>query len=84
MKEKTPGALYGTVIKYFIAVCVVLGGIYLIFCLVDPVFEKIGESIGIVSQALNVGRGDDFHSLAVLAMVGILIIGIVKIITRRK
>ena len=84
MNDKRPGTLYGIVLKYFIAMVLVLVGIYLIFCLVDPVFEKVGESIGIVSQALNVGRGDDFHSLAVLCIVGIMILGIVKVITRRK
>lgn len=84
MKEKTPSSLYGTVVKYFIAIGLVLVGIYLVFCLVDPVFEKVGESIGIVSQALGVGRGDDFHSLAVLCIVGILIVAIAKVMTRRK
>ena len=84
MSDKRPATLYGIVLKYLIAIGLVLVGIYLVFCLVDPVFEKIGESIGIVSQALNVGRGDDFHSLAVLCIVGIMILGIVKVITRRK
>ena len=84
MNDKKPGTLFGVVLKYFVAIGLVLVSIYLIFCLVDPVFEKIGESIGIMSQALNVGRGDDFHSIAVLCIVFIAIIGLAKVLTRRK
>ena len=69
---------------YMFAIAVILVGLYLLFCLADPVFEKIGESIGIISQALNVGRGDDFHSIAMLCIVGILIVGLAKVLTRRK
>lgn len=84
MNDKKPATLLGMVFKYFVAMGLVLIGIYLIFCLVDPVFEKVGESIGIMSQALNVGRGDDFHSIAVLVIVCLFLVGIVKLIIRRK
>ena len=84
MNDKKPGTLFGMVLKYFVAIGLVLVSIYLIFCLVDPVFEKIGESIGIMSQALNVGRGDDFHSIAVLCIVFIAIIGLAKVLTRKR
>ena len=84
MKDKSPASLYGMLAKYFIAASLVLVAIYLIFCLVDPVFEKVGESIGIVSQALGAGRGDDFHSLAVLCIVFIAIIGLAKVLTRKR
>ena len=84
MEDKKPATLFGMVVKYFVAIGLVLVSIYLIFCLVDPVFEKVGESIGIMSQALNVGRGDDFHSIAVLCIVFIGIIGLVKVLTRKR
>ena len=84
MNDKKPGTLYGMVFKYLIAIGLVLVSIYLVFCLVDPVFEKVGESIGVMSQALNIGRGDDFHSIAVLCIVFIGIIGLAKVLTRRK
>lgn len=84
MIDKKPGTLFGIVAKYFIAIGLVLVSIYLIFCLVDPVFEKIGESIGIMSQALNVGRGDDFHSLVVLVILCLFLVGLAKLIIRRK
>jgi hypothetical protein len=84
MSENKSGSMTGVVAGYMFAIAVILVGLYLLFCLADPVFEKIGESIGIISQALNVGGGDDFHSLAVLCIVGILIVGLAKVLTRRK
>ena len=84
MSEKKSGSLAGVVAGYMFAIGMILVCLYLLFCLADPVFEKIGESIGIISQALNVGRGNDFHSLAVLCIIIFGIVGLAKVLTRRK
>ena len=44
MKDKAPGTLFETIMKYLLAMILVLIGIYLILFLVDPVFEKVRES----------------------------------------
>ena len=84
MNNLTMGYIVGVIARYVFGIALVLLSGYFLLWLAEPVFEKIGESISGISSALNIGRGDDFHSIAVLCILFIGIIGLAKVLTRRK
>ena len=84
MKESTKGAIVAWIIWIIFIGALVMGGIYVLFLIANPVVEQVGQTIGNASRALHIGRGNDFHSIAVLCIIIIGIIGIIKAITRKK
>ena len=54
MNDKKPGSLFGMILKYIIAIEFVLVIIYLISFLVAPVFEKIGESVLLKNDLMEI------------------------------
>jgi len=84
MKDITRGEIVGWLVWIVIIGSVAMVGIYVLMWIADPVGQKVGETIGNVSRALHIGSGNDFHSMAVLCIVIIGIIGLVKVLTRRK
>lgn len=84
MNDVTKGKIAAWIVWTVVVGSLAMCGIYVLMWIADPVAEKVGETIGNVSRALHIGRGDDFHSIAVLCIVIIGIIGFAKVMTRRK
>jgi hypothetical protein len=74
----------GTVIAWIINLALIaiagLGAIYLISILVRPVIAQLAETFSMVSS----GSHRDIHSLAVLCIILIGVIGLAKVLTRKK
>jgi hypothetical protein len=83
VSEKKDG-IFGLIGKAVAVGGLAMGGIYVLFRIANPVVEQVGQTIGNASRALNIGRGNDFHSIAVLCIIIIGVIGVIKAITRRK
>jgi len=60
------------------------GGISLLAYLATPVMELVGEALGSFGSALNVRGGDPIYSLAVLCIIIIGLVGLAKVMGRRK
>lgn len=57
--------------------------LYFIALLAMQVFETVGEAISSISMSLGTGRGSEFHSIAVLCVIIIGIVGLAKVMTRK-
>jgi hypothetical protein len=84
MKDITKGEIFGWMVWVVALGALAMIGIYVLMWIADPVAQKVGETIGNASRALHIGRGNDFHSLAVLCIIIIGVIGLVKVITRKR
>jgi len=84
MKDFDRGKIAGMIVWVAAITALVIVAIYVLMWMANPMFERVGETIGNASRALNIGSGDDFHSLAVLCIVCIFIIGLVKVLTRKR
>ena len=60
------------------------GGLFLLAYISMPVMELVGEALGSFGSALRVGRGGPINSLAVLCVIIIGIVGLAKVLGRKK
>lgn len=77
------GEVFGIITRYVTEILLVLGGIYFLLWVLKPFYKIAGESISEINNAFRFGSGKDLHSLAVLCILVIGIIGLAKILTRR-
>ena len=84
MKDVTKGGFVAGIFWIIGVSILILGGIALIVYISMPVMEMVGEALGIFGSALNIGQGSALHSFAALCIVLIGIIGIIRVLTRRK
>ena len=61
-----------------------LGGLFLLAYISMPVMELVGEALGSFGSAFNIRHGSPLQSLAVLCIIIIGIVGLAKVMTRRK
>ena len=72
----------GTIVKWVLICGISLGGVYILLQIFEPVYEQISHSIGLVSRSFRYARGGDVHSLAVLCVVIIGIVGLAKVLKK--
>lgn len=82
--DYTRGKIVGWIFWIIGIGVLIMGGISLLAYLAMPVAEIAGDALGSLDSNFGFGRGGKIHSLAALCVVIIGVIGLVKVLTRRK
>ena len=84
MNDFTRGKIVGWIFWIVGIGLLAMGGIFLLAYISMPVAEMVGEALGSFGSAFNIRRGNSIQSLAVLCIIIIGIVGLAKILTRRR
>ena len=84
MDDFTKGKVAGWIFWIVGVGLLAYGGISLLAYLATPVMELVGEALGSFGSAFNIRRGNPIYSLGALCIVIIGIVGLAKVLTRRK
>jgi len=61
-----------------------LAALWVLSLVFNPVMEQVGKSLSFLTRAVSDAKNGSIEGIGALCIIGIIIVGVAKIITRRK
>ncbi len=86
MESFNSGKLLAMIVTATVVIIASLFGIYLVMIILKPVLEEVASTLSMFNiGSFRRGHGQsDIHSLAVLCIILIFLVGLAKVLTRKK